>query len=138
MDWKANYELGHPAMDETHREYVVLVTELARAEGQDELACFDRLIEHTQAHFDQENRWMEECAFPPIHCHEGEHTRVLASLREIRESIAKGARGTGRVAAGELEAWFANHAATMDAALAWHMRNVGYTPEALTAEAVAA
>lgn len=138
MEWKANYELGHPVMDDTHREYADLVTALATASKETELEQMDHLIEHTVAHFDQENHWMEESGFPPIHCHEGEHNRVLASLKDIRAAIANGAVGTGRVAAGELEAWFASHAATMDAALAWHMRNVGYVPQAVSVESVAA
>lgn len=138
MEWKANYALGHPLMDETHQEYAALVTALATSTRDTELAHLDSLIEHTVGHFEQENRWMEASGFPPIHCHQGEHARVLGSLKDIRTAVAQGAAGTGRVAAGELEAWFAQHAATMDAALAWHMRNVGYVPEGNTAEATAA
>lgn len=130
MEWKADYELGSAPMDQTHREYVDLVTALANAQGEQELACFDALLAHTVEHFAQEQRWMEECGFPPIHCHQGEHERVMASLHSVRERLAAGGTGIGRIAAKELEQWFAEHAASMDNALAWYMGQVNYQPTA--------
>ncbi len=129
MDWKDVYVLGHAPMDDTHRDYVELVTKLETAPDADVLACVDELIEHTVEHFAQENRWMEECGFPPIHCHTGEHERVLKSLQDMRPTIAADP-GVARILAKELEPWFAQHAATMDDALAFFMRQVNYTPTA--------
>lgn len=133
MEWQDSYVLGHEPMDETHREFIALVNALAAAPGEDALAALRTLIEHTEAHFAQENRWMEESGFPPIHCHVGEHERVLESLNSVLAMMEKGNSGLGRVVAGEMSPWFDNHAATMDAALAWHMRNVNYVPEAIAA-----
>lgn len=133
MEWQDRYELGHGPMDATHREFIDLVNALAAASDADAVAALRALIEHTEVHFAQEGRWMEASEFPPIHCHEGEHQRVLESLNSVLAMAEKGNPGLGRVVAGELPAWFDNHAATMDAALAWHMRNVGYVPEALPA-----
>lgn len=133
MDWKTEYVLGHDPMDATHRDYVALVDALDRAEKSEVLVCLDKLIEHSVEHFAQENRWMEECGFPPIHCHEGEHERVLNSLNEMRANIAADP-GIGKILAKELEAWFAQHAATMDNALAFYMRQVNYVPTAGSAK----
>lgn len=127
MDWKDSYTLGHAPMDATHHEFVALVTQLETVDNAGMLAVFDELVTHTVAHFAQENRWMSECGFPPIHCHEGEHERVLQSLQEMRPNV-EADPGVGRILAGELSPWFAQHAATMDNALAYYMRQVNYTP----------
>ena len=133
MEWQDRYKLGHEPMDATHREFVDLVNTLAQAGDGEAIAALEALIDHTDAHFAQENRWMEESGFPPLHCHVGEHQRVLASLRSVLSMACKGNPGLGRVVAGEMPAWFDNHAATMDAALAWHMRQVNYVPEGIAA-----
>ncbi|MCX8144812.1 MAG: hemerythrin domain-containing protein [Azovibrio sp.] len=130
MQWQERYELGHAAMDATHREFIDRVNALAGAADDAAVAALQALIAHTEAHFAQENRWMQASAFPPIHCHVGEHERVLAFLRRVLAQAERGHPGLARQVAGELPAWFEQHAATMDAALAWHMRQVGYVPEA--------
>jgi hemerythrin len=128
MDWKESYVLGQVPMDETHQDFVKQVTLLAAAEGRDAvLQELDRLVEHTIEHFEQENRWMEECGFPPIHCHQGEHERVLQSLKDMRPNI-QADPGIARILANELESWFGLHASTMDDALAFFMRQVNYVP----------
>jgi hemerythrin-like metal-binding protein len=127
MDWKETYVLGHVPMDNTHQDFVALVSKLTVADNASMSGCVDQLIEHTLEHFAQENCWMEECGFPPIHCHTGEHERVLQSLRDMQPIIAADP-GVGRVVARELEQWFAQHAATMDNALAFYMRQVNYVP----------
>ncbi len=133
MEWQDKYTLGHDPMDETHKEFIELVNALAGASNEEAVAALKALITHSEAHFAQENHWMEESGFPPIHCHIGEHQRVLASLGSVLKMAEKGNPGLGRVVAGEMPAWFDNHAATMDAALAAHMRHVGYVPAAVMA-----
>lgn len=126
MEWKDSYTLGYPPMDNTHRDFVALISKLAAAES-DASACLDQLIDHSREHFAQENRWMEECGFPPIYCHTGEHERVLKSLEDMRPTLRTDP-GVGRILSKELESWFAQHAATMDDALAYYMRQVNYKP----------
>lgn len=130
MEWKESYVLGPAPMDETHREFVNLVTAVAASEGAEKVLCaLDALIEHTVEHFAQEQRWMEESGFPPIHCHQGEHERVLQSLNDMRPNV-QADPGIARILAKELESWFDLHAATMDDALAFFMRQVSYEPTA--------
>lgn len=129
MDWKTEYTLNEPLMDATHHEFVEIVNQLEAAEGEAVPAAVATLIEHTIAHFDQENLWMEQCGFPPIHCHVGEHMRVIESLQSIQRMVEKGNTGLGKILAKEMEAWFAQHAATMDSALAYYMGQVEFTPQ---------
>jgi hemerythrin-like metal-binding protein len=137
LEWSPSYELDVALMDETHREFADLVNRVGEASDTELVACFDTLIEHTVAHFEQENHWMKECGFPPIDCHVGEHTRVIQALRSVRSLLLRGDLAIARRAAEEMSPWFANHAATMDAALAFHIKRSGYTPLPLPAKKAA-
>lgn len=124
MDWLDDYELELAPMDATHREFVELFNRLASADAASRLERLDEFIEHTEAHFGQENRWMEAVNFPG--CHRAEHDRVLAVLREVRARLAAGdGFFLGRLIE-ELPAWFGNHASGMDAALAFTLKSVGF------------
>ena len=129
MQWSAELELGQPAMDETHREFVDMLNAVADAADADLLRRLDEFIAHTDAHFAQENAWMVDIMFPPIHCHKGEHDNVIGLMREVRDRVAAGQLELGRVLARELPEWFRLHASTMDAALAQVIKAVGYSPE---------
>lgn len=129
MVWSAAHELGLAPMDHTHREFVELYNGLAAATDDSFLSQLDALVAHTDDHFAQENRWMAESGFPPLAIHRGEHERVLASLRSVREQAAAGELAGGRAAVAQLPEWFERHAATMDTALAAWMRGTGYLPQ---------
>lgn len=73
---------------------------------------------------------MTDSGFPPIRIHTMEHWRVLELLREAREQVAAGDLAAGRRVAEGLPDWFYGHAATMDAALARHIKATGYDPGA--------
>ena len=129
LEWSREFELEVPVMDETHREFVDMLNAVADASDADLLARLDDFIAHTDAHFAQENAWMVDIMFPPIHCHKGEHDNVLALMREVRGRVAAGQLELGRVLARELPEWFRLHANTMDAALAQVIKAIGYKPE---------
>jgi hemerythrin-like metal-binding protein len=128
--WNPSFALGLEPMDRTHREFVDLCNALAAAPNEAMLPTLDALICHTQAHFEQENHWMEGCSFPPVAIHMGEHERVLRLLRQARAEVAAGDPGSGRRLAAELPDWFRGHAATMDAALAHWIRVTGHDAKA--------
>ena len=132
MEWCEHYLLGIARMDETHREFIEFCNELAaiELEGVDFLERFDAFIEHTTAHFDQENRWMKAVNFPP--CHREEHDRVLAVAHEVRQRVEKGDFFLGRRLIEELPPWFDSHVNTMDTALALYLKEIGFDTEAET------
>lgn len=124
MIWSDTLELGVARMDDTHREFVELYNALLSAKGEAQLDSLDCFIEHTVAHFDQENRWMEKVGFPG--CHKAEHDRVLAVMHEVRKRVAEGDAFLAGRLIEELPAWFENHAGSMDAALAFYLEQVGF------------
>ncbi|MDR2880731.1 MAG: hemerythrin domain-containing protein [Azoarcus sp.] len=126
MEWSERYVLGVARMDETHREFIDFCNELTAIEPGDAsfLERLDAFIEHTAAHFDQENRWMEAVNFPS--CHREEHDRVLAVAHEVRQRVEKGDLFLGRRLFEELPAWFNSHVNTMDTMLALHLKESGF------------
>jgi hemerythrin len=133
IEWTDELVLGVEKMDATHREFVMQLNALGDAGDAALLAGLDAFIAHTVEHFEQENGWMENMEFPPIHCHKEEHEGVLSIMREVRSMVADGKFELGRVLVRELAPWFTNHAATMDAMLAQFIRAKGFDTEAVPA-----
>lgn len=117
------FRLDVEEMDGVHGEFIALVNAMAVADQAHFLILFEQLIDHTQAHFEREEQWMTETRFPALQEHRSDHGRVLADLRAIghRSPRAKLAMGRAYVCE-QLPHWFAVHAATMDSALAAHLK----------------
>ena len=86
------------------------------------------LVDHTDDHFDREDQWMRNTRFSSSNCHSVQHKVVLQVMREGTASGETGDLGFVRQLARELVVWFPQHAQTMDAALALHLRSIGYDP----------
>lgn len=123
LAWSDQLVLGHAELDETHREFVALLNAVGVAEGDDVLAKLDAFIAHTEAHFAQEEAWMEELQFPPRGCHGREHAGILEVAREVRSRAGNGDLHYGRTLAEALAEWFPVHASGMDAMFVRFMEN---------------
>lgn len=126
LQWSEALALGLDFMDDTHREFVELLAACARADDAALAAAWDALVDHTDRHFAQEDRWMERTGFSSTNCHSTQHRVVLQVLREGAAQLAAGNRAPARQMVRELALWFPQHAQTMDAALALHLRGVGF------------
>jgi len=130
LEWSDALSLDLPLMDDTHREFVDLVTQLDQASDAALLPAWQALIDHTDAHFGQEDRWMAATRFASGNCHAVQHKVVLQTLREAGRLVAEGTEPQTllRRLTQELAIWFPQHAQSMDAALALHLRHVGFDP----------
>lgn len=126
LQWNEAFVLNNARMDQTHVEFVDLLNELGEVSDDALAAGLERLLTHTQAHFDQEDRWMKRTNFAPVNCHTTEHANVMEVIGEVLRRVTGGDVEIGRRLVQELGPWFANHAETMDAALAFHMSAVGF------------
>ncbi len=120
LTWNAaHHALGVAEMDATHEEFACLVGEATHASDEDFPYLLNALVEHARRHFDNESRLMRECAFPAVAEHEAEHRRVLGELVLIQNAVEEGRLRFARLYVSQgMPAWFRNHLATMDAALA--------------------
>jgi hemerythrin-like metal-binding protein len=141
LQWSENLALGLPVMDDTHQEFVDLLAQVVNATDADLLPLWRDLVAHTDEHFAREDRWMKDTGFSSTNCHTTQHQVVLQVMREgeKRADLA-----IVRQMADELGIWFPQHAQAMDAALALHLRGVGYDektgvvnmPQAIPAEKI--
>lgn len=129
LQWSDALSLDLPLMDDTHREFVDLLARVAQSGDEALLPAWNALIEHTQDHFDHEDCWMTNTRFSAAHCHTTQHKLVLQVMREGARRGQEGDLDLVRRMASELAVWFPQHAQSMDAALALHMRRVGYDAE---------
>jgi hemerythrin-like metal-binding protein len=144
LTWSEGLELGLSFMDETHREFVELLAQCEAAGDAALPALWDTLIAHTDDHFGREDAWMAATGFASGNCHSTQHKVVLQVLREGGARARQGDLAPIRQMVVELAAWFPQHAQTMDAALALHLRGVGYDaasgrvlePQRLPAQAI--
>lgn len=128
LQWTDDFALGVPQMDATHQEFVALLADVDSAADATLLVRWQALVDHTAEHFSQEDRWMLATRFAATNCHTMHHQAVLGVMREGLEYGRKGHLKVVRQMATELANWFPQHADTMDAALALHLRRVGYDP----------
>jgi len=130
LRWSDALSLDLPLMDETHQEFVELLGQVERAPDAELRLAWSALVSHTEAHFGQEDRWMAATGFATANCHSLQHLAVLRAMREglqpSRDFDAQCALIREMTAA--LGPWFVQHAQSMDAALALHLRGVGYDP----------
>lgn len=119
--WSDDMLLGYTPMDKVHEEFVDCVAAVQTASEDQLLIQVTRLQQHLQAHFDEENNWMEQNNYPAKECHINEHAAVQKSVSEVLEEIAQGKFANVRRLADELANWFPGHATYLDSALAHWM-----------------
>jgi hemerythrin len=118
FEWQDTFAVGDAAMDSTHREFVVYVDALLRADDGNIPAALHACGEHLRAHFAAEDDSMRGSAYTEARCHIDEHAKVLASLREVQDAVAAGRPQVARAFAHALMRWFPEHLEVMDGALA--------------------
>ncbi|CAN7461928.1 hemerythrin domain-containing protein [Acidovorax sp. LjRoot117] len=128
LEWSDALVLDLDLMDDTHREFVDLLAVVDHADDAQLLPAWERLVEHTEQHFGQEDAWMASTRFASGNCHSMQHRVVLQVMREGAALARQGDEKVLRVMASELALWFPQHAQSMDAALALHLRRVGLDP----------
>lgn len=128
LQWSEGLALDLPLMDETHEEFVALLAAVEEADDEALLPAWRALVAHTAEHFAREDAWMAATRFASGNCHSLQHKVVLQVLGEGTARAEAGEPAVLRHMAGELAVWFPQHTQTMDAALALHLRRVGYDP----------
>ncbi len=122
IGWTDALYLAYEPMDRVHREFIALLAVAERAGDADLVGAWGAVVDHTAAHFADEDRWMRETRFAGAADHQLQHRVVLNLLRDGLAMARNGELDAVREMALELAAWFAKHTQTMDAELALHMR----------------
>ena len=70
--------------------------------------------------------------FSANNCHAGHHATILETMNAVMEHCEKGDVDIITRLAQALAEWFPQHAVSMDAGLAQHLKNVGFNPSTET------
>ena len=126
LTWNEGLQTGDARLDETHEEFVDMLNQLLATPTDQQLPLYLRFVEHTREHFAQEERWMVATGFEPDNCHASHHATIMETLHAVVEHYEKDDQDIITRLAEALVEWFPQHAATMDAGLALHMKAVGF------------
>jgi hemerythrin len=122
LQWSDAMLLGHGPIDETHKEFVIVVTELQHCTDATAVACLAAVERHLDSHFSMELELMDSTAFPNRDCHMDEHQKVSDAVHQVHELAIAGEVSLEEIKslAQALVDWFPGHADYMDSALsAW-------------------
>ena len=121
ISWSDNMLVGYTPMDDEHHAFVDMIERMQSATADELPPLLDQFSKIAHAHFESENKMMEETQFPPRECHIDEHTAVLKSVAEVQELLAEGQFHIGASLVDELAKWFPGHVTHLDSALSHWM-----------------
>lgn len=129
LQWSNALSLDMPGMDDGRKTLVHLLGLAQEAPHPLLLQRWRDLVQHTALVFAQEDRWMQMTEFSSRRIHCTQHKVVLQVMQEGLSAGESGDLTPIQNMVTQLGQWFANHTQSMDAALALHLRRVGYDPQ---------
>ena len=132
LNWSADLHTGDGRMDHTHEEFVSLLNAVLITPQTEQLNLYREFLNHTVAHFEQEDRWMLATGFTQDNCHAGQHATILQTMRAVETHYVQGDTALISRLCEALAEWFPGHAASMDAGLAQHLKSVNFDTETET------
>lgn len=125
VEWRPEFSLGVPAVDEEHRELINLINDLHANLFLDDarmtiLDFLGELYARISAHFALEEKLMREQDYDEYADHKADHERLLDEIRGLMDGYEDGSYVDLERFAQALEHWFTEHFKTRDARL--HLR----------------
>lgn len=112
--------LSVPSMNDTHMEESLIINKLTDAATNKELdlvaSSLRELLAHTEIHFANEEKMMEESEYSDLKIHKTEHDRHLKELAHLIKYFDANREPNAILAYihGNLVAWSLHHIETMD------------------------
>jgi hemerythrin len=122
IEWKNEYRVGVPAVDEEHRELIELINALyekmrAGDGGPDVMEFLGEIYARIASHFALEELFMRQHDYDEYPEHKREHEQLLEEIRDIMDDYEDGRILDDEALAGRLDTWFSEHFRTRDARL---------------------
>jgi len=122
IEWKEQYRLGVPEVDNEHRELIDLINALhaSMAESDTNVTVLDFLGElyaRVAAHFALEEKVMRDNDYDEFADHKTDHERLLDDIRDLMDDYEDDVRVDVEAFGKRLDAWFSEHFRTRDARL---------------------
>jgi hemerythrin-like metal-binding protein len=123
IEWSADLQLGHEAIDAQHREIVVAANGVhqAFAEGSRDArrAALRELRDVTAAHFLYEEKLMHEHAYPNAAVHAENHAGLMEQLARLTDLLH--VDGAGERLLPFLRGWVVSHIVHFDRDVVRHL-----------------
>jgi hemerythrin len=127
--WHSGFETGDHEVDEQHRALHFMVNDLnARALlGEDTgtaASALERILRHTESHFESEEALMERSAYPRAREHAASHRTFSNNIAGLLEAQRAGSGPSVEEVAKFLDIWFDTHLRDEDMRLIDHVRGI--------------
>jgi len=122
IEWKDEYSVGVPAVDEEHRELIELINTLydnmrSPEMDTDVYEFLGEIYARIASHFALEELLMRQNEYDEYREHKLEHEQLLEEIRDIMDDYEDGELLDDAELARRLDAWFSEHFRTKDARL---------------------
>jgi hemerythrin len=122
LEWKPQYSVGVPAVDDEHRLMIAMINELHGQLGdnqdQETLEMFLGDIHAAiAAHFALEERFMRKADYDEYEGHKEDHEQLLDQLMDLMDEHLEDPGTSNDLLRQKLGSWFASHFASYDARL---------------------
>lgn len=112
--WADSYSVGVSAIDNQHKQLVVLLNELhdamGRGGGNEAIdGILDRLVQYTKLHFADEERLMARAAYPKLASHKQIHEELTAEACRLQAAFRAGRMGISIEVLKFLRDWLQQH-----------------------------
>lgn len=128
IDWLPTYSVGHPKIDEQHKEIVNMVNRLHESILQNKVdeevaSVLKELISYTQYHFDEEENVMYELGYPHLKDHMRVHQELINRIGGYLIKLRSGQKVSVFQLIGFLREWLMNHILVDDMKIKTYLEN---------------
>jgi hemerythrin-like metal-binding protein len=114
MSWRNDYEVGIAQIDQEHRYLFGLINECFDGHARGGTAkslqeILSRLVAYAEVHFQNEERLMQDSAFPGWQAHHALHEKLFDSIFNLNEKRAAGNARADTDTLNFLKRWLLDH-----------------------------
>lgn len=122
IEWKDEYSVGVPDVDEEHRELIELINTLyermrSSEREPDVMEFLGEIYARIASHFALEELLMRRNDYDELPEHKADHEQLLEEIRDIMDDYEDGRLLDEEELARRLDRWFSEHFRTRDARL---------------------
>tara|TARA_R110002095_G_scaffold14856_11_gene18715 strand:+ start:137 stop:535 length:399 start_codon:yes stop_codon:yes gene_type:complete len=114
IEWKEEYSVGHPLLDQQHQGLIQLINQLTKAADSGGMIAyiFDELDHYVKEHFRFEEQLLRQAGYAEFEAHKAQHRAFEQWLRAVRQSFSVGGQSALLLAESVnayLRGWLINH-----------------------------
>lgn len=130
IDWKPEYSVNIPSIDNQHRSLVAIIGHLQTAmlEGRTKqivAPLFNAMNQYTKYHFEYEEQLLEKNGYEGLESHRREHAHLVEQLQQLEVKYLQGSLHAGAPLMQFLRTWLLDHICVHDKGYAALLKEKG-------------